>query len=109
MSFKSIIVATCAYALMLVTSASYGAVTYVYTGQSYNFFSEPTSFDTSMSVSATIVLDAPLPANTVDFRPTPTFFSISDGQSTLTNAPTVGFAFIFSPVPTQTSRNGLSR
>ena len=96
MSFKSIIVATCAYALVTTSSASYGAVTYVYTGNPFDTFSLPTSYDASMSVSATITLDSPLLPNMPLTVVTPISYTVTDGISVISPVNATFSTFIFS-------------
>lgn len=71
--------------LVLGLSAPASAVTiYTYAGRPFSVVSGP--YTTSMSVTGTITLSSPIPANsaTIDVTPYITAFSISDGITTIT-------------------------
>ena len=92
MSFKSIIVSTCAYALFTATFTSNAATILVYTGNSYDTFSQPSSYDTNMSVSLTLVLNSPLMPNWIGAAPVHTF-SITDGLNQIDSGSGVNGSF----------------
>jgi hypothetical protein len=89
---KNSMLAACMLALFLLSAERVAAATiYTYTGNSYDFTGDSPfisgSYDTSMSVSGSFTLAAPLAPNTVQFvESTVLSFSFSDGRTTISNA-----------------------
>ena len=85
MTFISIISAACSFALFTATTAAYGAVTYVYTGNPFDTFIGTFGWPgEGTSVTVTIVLDSPLQADLVNESVAPARFTVSDGAHQIT-------------------------
>jgi hypothetical protein len=84
---------------VLALGASAHAATYVYTGNDFNSFTEPSAYTTSDSVTGSITLASPLPDGVDTFNLVPSAdiqsFSFSDGLQTLTNTNATGSSFAF--------------
>ena len=88
------------YLLLTTVTPTIASVTYSYTGNLYNRFSTPSSYDNSMAISGTIELNAPLDANLNLESVTPLNFNFSDGLNTISsdNATFSSFKFITNSV-----------
>ncbi len=88
--------AVCICLLISTTTPTVASVVYSYSGNNFNVFSTPTSYDNTMSVTGTVELAAALGNNLVNQSVTPLSFSFSDGVGTLTDANAVLPLFLFS-------------
>jgi len=70
---------------LILSTTSYASTIYTYTGNSFNEFSSPSSYDGSMSITATIELDSALGFSLDEQYFTPASFSINDGVNTITD------------------------
>ena len=75
----------CACLLSITVSPAVASVVYAYTGNLFNSFTDPSSYDTSMSVTGTLTLAAPLDANLSQSVVMPSSFSFNDGINTITD------------------------
>jgi hypothetical protein len=75
----------CACLLSLVITPAVGSVIYTYTGNVFDSFSDPTSYNNTSAITGTVELAAPLDANR-ELTPgiIPISFSFTDGINTLT-------------------------
>ncbi|HHO58812.1 MAG TPA: hypothetical protein ENJ64_01120 [Thiotrichales bacterium] len=98
MKVHSLTGVTCMLTLFLqaltIAPAS-AAVTYRYSGNTFNTFSAPTSYTSAMSVTGSFELAAPLAANLFFADLNPLSFSFSDGINTITDATATQSSFQF--------------
>jgi hypothetical protein len=72
--------------LMIMTASANASYVYSYTGNSFDSFSSPSSWDSSMNVSGTFELQGTPELNLIDSPIVPTSFSFTDGVNTITSA-----------------------
>jgi hypothetical protein len=70
---------------LIMTVSANASYVYSYTGNTFDSFSSPSSWDTSMYVSGTFELQGALGQNLIDSPITPTSFSFTDGVNTITS------------------------
>lgn len=85
MKINSVIRATCACLLSITVTPVVASVIYTYSGNSFDTFSDPSSYTTGMAVTGTVELAAPLVANLPSSVVAPISFSFSDGINTITS------------------------
>jgi hypothetical protein len=82
--------------MMSLTSSAYAAsVTYIYTGNPFTVFSNPTTYTESNFVTVRLELEELLGADLISSSITPVTFEISDGLNILTESNTAVSEFIF--------------
>jgi len=72
--------------LLIMTASANASYVYSYTGNAFDSFSSPSSWDTSMYVSGTFDLQGALGPSLIDSPIVPTSFSFTDGMNTITSA-----------------------
>jgi len=74
----------CIVAITVLSGPSYASVIYTYTGNNFDDFTTPSSYNSTMSLTGTVELDTALIPNMNQIA-TPVSFSFNDGINTLTD------------------------
>ena len=81
--------------LIMMTASANASFVYSYTGNNFNSFSSPSSWDTSKKVSGTFELQNALGQDLFGSQITPTSFSFTDGVNTITDTDVAGDPLLY--------------